>query len=49
VVGGDPFPFGVAANRKALEAIVRFAVDQHAIPGKFSLEELFAPGTLKLG
>ena len=49
VVGGDPFPFGVAANRKALEAIVRFAVDQHAIPGKFSPEELFAPGTLKLG
>ncbi len=48
VVGGDPFPFGVNANRKALEAITRFAVDQHAVPGKFSPEELFAPGTLKL-
>ena len=27
-VGGDPFPLGVNANRKALEAIVQFAFDQ---------------------
>src|SRR6185436_19374845 len=41
VVGGDPFPFGVAANRKALEAIVRFSLEQHAIAKTFSAEELF--------
>jgi 4,5-dihydroxyphthalate decarboxylase len=47
-VGGDPFPFGVNANRNALEAIVRFAFDQQVIPEKPSLEELFAPNTLTL-
>jgi 4,5-dihydroxyphthalate decarboxylase len=40
---GDPFPFGVAANRKALEAIVQFAVEQRVIPRAFKTEELFAP------
>jgi len=47
-VGGDPFPFGVNANRKALEAIVQFAFDQQVIPTKPSLEELFAPNTVTL-
>jgi 4,5-dihydroxyphthalate decarboxylase len=49
-VVGDPFPLGVnnGPNRKALEMIVQFAVDQKVIPRKFSIEELFAPGTLNL-
>jgi 4,5-dihydroxyphthalate decarboxylase len=47
-VGGDPFPFGVNANRKALEAIVRFAVEQQVIPKKPSLEVLFTPNTLTI-
>jgi 4,5-dihydroxyphthalate decarboxylase len=42
-VVGDPFPFGIEANRKALEAITRFAVDQHMVPRKFAVEELFVP------
>lgn len=41
-VVGDPFPFGIEANRKALEAITRFAVDQKMVPRKYSVEELFA-------
>jgi 4,5-dihydroxyphthalate decarboxylase len=49
---GDPFPFGVndrnGPNRKALETMMQFAVDQQVIPTKFSLEELFAAGTLDL-
>ena len=40
--GGEPFPFGVEANRKALETIVRFAHDQKAISRSFTVEELFA-------
>jgi 4,5-dihydroxyphthalate decarboxylase len=48
VVGGDPFPFGVENNQKALDAIIQFAVQQHVIPGRFSPEELFAPGTLTM-
>ena len=47
-VVGDPFPFGIKANRKALDTIVAFALDQKAIPARFSIEELFAPGTLDL-
>jgi 4,5-dihydroxyphthalate decarboxylase len=51
-VVGDPFPFGIAdlqgPNRRAVETMVQFAVDQQVIPKKFSAEELFAPGTLDL-
>ena len=42
-VVGDPFPFGIEPNRKALEAITQFAVDQKMVPRKFSVEELFTP------
>jgi 4,5-dihydroxyphthalate decarboxylase len=48
VVGGDPFPFGIKANRKALETIVDFAVEQQVIRQRLGIEELFAPGTLEL-
>jgi len=51
-VVGDPFPFGISdrngPNRKAIETLVEFAVDQQVIPKKFSVEELFAPETLNL-
>jgi 4,5-dihydroxyphthalate decarboxylase len=47
-VVGDPFPFGVAANRTALEAIARFAVAQRVTPRELGVVELFAPGTLGL-
>jgi 4,5-dihydroxyphthalate decarboxylase len=40
--GGDPFRNGVEPNRKALEALVQFAYEQHITPQKFSVEELFA-------
>jgi 4,5-dihydroxyphthalate decarboxylase len=48
VVGDDPFPFGVEANRKPIDTLVRFAVEQHIIPEPYTPEELFAPSTLKL-
>jgi 4,5-dihydroxyphthalate decarboxylase len=48
-LGGDPFPYGVAANRTGLEALTRYCVDQHVTPRKLSVEELFVPSTLKLG
>ena len=47
-VVGDPFPFGIKRNRKALETMVRFALDQQVIPKKFTVEELFALDTLDL-
>jgi 4,5-dihydroxyphthalate decarboxylase len=48
VVGGDPFPFGVRANRRALETMVRFAVEQRVIPKPLDVDGLFAPETLAL-
>ena len=47
-VGGDPFPYGVGANRKALKALALTAFDQHITSRVFSMEELFAGGTLDL-
>jgi len=47
-VVGDPFSFGVNANRKAIETIVQFAVDQKIIAKAFRPEDLFPPNTLDL-
>lgn len=47
-LGGDPFPYGVEPNRKALEALTRLAAEQHITPDRFTVEELFAAGTLDL-
>jgi 4,5-dihydroxyphthalate decarboxylase len=45
VVGDDPFPNGIQRNRKALEAIVRFAHEQKILPRTVEPEEMFARGT----
>jgi 4,5-dihydroxyphthalate decarboxylase len=42
IVGDDPLPNGVAANRRALEAIIRFAHEQKILPRTVKPEELFA-------
>jgi 4,5-dihydroxyphthalate decarboxylase len=47
-VVGDPFPYGVEANKKAIETMVQFAVEQKIISKSFSVEELFVPKTLNL-
>jgi 4,5-dihydroxyphthalate decarboxylase len=39
--GVDLTPFGVEANRAALELIVDYAAEQRLIPGRFSVDELF--------
>ncbi len=43
VVGADPLPYGVEANRKTLEAFMRYNVEQKIIPASFELEEIFTP------
>jgi 4,5-dihydroxyphthalate decarboxylase len=48
IVGGDPLPFGIERNRKALEAMVKINVDQRVIPAPFEVDSLFAPGTSDL-
>jgi len=48
VVGDDPLPNGVARNRKALDAVIRFAHDQRILPRLVKPEEIFAATTLDL-
>lgn len=43
IVVGDPFPFGVERNRRALEAICQFAAEQGMVPRRFTVDELFTP------
>ena len=43
VFGGDPWPYGVAANHPTLEALVRYMVEQHFIAKPIPSEELFLP------
>lgn len=39
--GIDFHPFGIEANRKALELMVKYSVEQQLIPRAFAVEELF--------
>lgn len=42
IVGDDPLPNGFASNRKALEAIIRFAHEQKILPRLVEPKEIFA-------
>jgi 4,5-dihydroxyphthalate decarboxylase len=48
VIGDDPFLYGVAPNRKTLEAFIRFNVEQQIIPQPMAVEEIFPPSVLAL-
>jgi 4,5-dihydroxyphthalate decarboxylase len=48
IVGDDPYPYGVAANRPMLETIVSFSHEQGFIPEKYRVEDLFAESTRDL-
>jgi len=41
VFGGDPWPYGIEANRPTLEALVTYLYEQNLIAKKVPLEELF--------
>jgi hypothetical protein len=46
MMGSDPWPYGVEANRKTLEAFLRYHYEQGLSPRRLSPEDLFAPETL---
>jgi len=48
IVGGDPLPIGIEANRKALEMVAQFSVDQGVISAMPNIDDLFAPSTRNL-
>mgnify|MGYP003349590369 CR=1 FL=1 len=44
-VVGDPLPYGIAPNRRMLEAAVQYAVEQRIIPRPVAVEDLFPRST----
>jgi 4,5-dihydroxyphthalate decarboxylase len=43
IFNGDPWPYGVEKNRKTLEALVTYLVDQHLIAERVKVDDLFVP------
>ncbi len=43
VFGGDPWPYGIEANRPTLEALVSYLADQGMIAKPMRVEDLFVP------
>ncbi len=43
VFGGDPWPYGLEANRPTLEALTRYLQEQGMTASRISLDELFLP------
>jgi 4,5-dihydroxyphthalate decarboxylase len=48
MIGDDPFPYGVKANKVMLDAIIAFSHEQGLTSRKMTVEELFAHSTLDL-
>jgi 4,5-dihydroxyphthalate decarboxylase len=48
IFGADPWPYNVEDNRKALEAVVRYEIDQGMIQKKPEIEEIFFPASLQV-
>jgi 4,5-dihydroxyphthalate decarboxylase len=44
VFGGDPWPYGIEANRPTLEALVQYMVEQNFIARPIPIEDLFVVG-----
>ncbi len=43
VFGGDPWPYGIEANRATLEALVQYIAEQYLIARPLAVENLFVP------
>jgi 4,5-dihydroxyphthalate decarboxylase len=46
ILGPDPFPYGIKANRPMLETLIEYSHEQGLIPHKSKIEDLFAPSTM---
>lgn len=43
IVGDDPIPYGLEANRTSIEALIKYGVQQGLIPQSYKAEEMFLP------
>jgi 4,5-dihydroxyphthalate decarboxylase len=48
ITGADPLPYGVEPNRHMIETVIQYAREQGILTHAFTMEDLFAPGTLDL-
>jgi ABC-type nitrate/sulfonate/bicarbonate transport system substrate-binding protein len=44
-ITGDPLPYGVQPNRRVLEAVIQYCLEQEIISRPVTVDELFAEGT----
>jgi 4,5-dihydroxyphthalate decarboxylase len=47
IIGPDWYPYGIAANRPSIEALLQYTYEQGLTERRVQLEELFAPSTLR--
>jgi 4,5-dihydroxyphthalate decarboxylase len=47
-ITGDPLPYGIAPNRREIEAVMQYSVEQGILQKPFTVDDLFAKGTLDL-
>ena len=47
LLGQDPWPYGVAANRANLERFIKYEQEQGLISGPLAVEDLFFETTLE--
>jgi 4,5-dihydroxyphthalate decarboxylase len=48
LMGENYWPYGIEANRKELEAVMRYTHEQGLVKHRLEFEELFHPSTLEL-
>jgi 4,5-dihydroxyphthalate decarboxylase len=47
-ITGDPLPYGIAPNRREIEAVIQYSVEQGILQNPVAVESVFAKGTLDL-
>ena len=47
-ITGDPLPYGIAPNRREIEAVIQYSVEQGILQNPSTVESVFAKGTLDL-
>ena len=47
-ITGDPLPYGIAPNRREIEAVIQYSVEQGILAKPFAVEDVFAKGTFDL-
>jgi 4,5-dihydroxyphthalate decarboxylase len=48
ITSADPLPYGIEPNRHMIESVIQYAGEQGILTRSFTMQDLFAPGTLDL-